>query len=98
MLLEDVFSDLPLDPKNQALCKEVDPELFFSDQRTATRLAQEICHQCESETKCAEWALAEDALEGVWGGMTKSIRRRIKKQRRSISRATETIEECERAS
>lgn len=98
MLLEDVYSDLPLGPKDPARCKEVDPELFFSDKRSDKQAAIAICHKCESETKCAEWAVQTKHLGGVWGGMTKGTRRRIRKQQRSISRAKETIEERERAS
>lgn len=72
--LADAILEAPSFP--EALCAEVDPELFFPPVGGSPRAAQAICHRCVHERECAEWALSQPTLDGVWGGLTSSARRR----------------------
>jgi len=71
-----------------ALCKNVDPELFFPDERRhqshrenkQVRDAKEICNQCIHETDCAVYAILRPYIKGVWGSTTTMDRQRIRKE------------------
>lgn len=43
--------------------------------------AKAICHECEFEQKCLEFALETHQSCGIWGGKTYQERRRINKGR-----------------
>ena len=61
------------------LCETEDPELWFpapSDQATSDR-AVAICKQCPVVQACAQFALDNKEMLGVWGGLTEEQRRRI---------------------
>jgi WhiB family redox-sensing transcriptional regulator len=68
----------------RALCRQVDPELFFPDSKGgSTREARNICRRCEVRAECLELALRyEHDLDrshrfGVWGGLTAAHRNRL---------------------
>lgn len=67
-----------------ALCRQVDPELFFpiAERGPGTRrqvaAAKAVCARCPVQPECLDWAL--DALPaGIAGGATTSERRRLRK-------------------
>lgn len=70
------------------LCKYVDPELFFPDERVLwggkennkVRAAKKICGDCEHEVDCAAYAIVRPFVEGIWGGTTGADRRRIRRE------------------
>lgn len=69
----------------QALCKEMDPEIFFphaGDQATCI-IAKRICHQCPVKQPCRDYALADPKLNGIWGGTTYRDRLKIRNQERT---------------
>lgn len=57
-----------------ALCREVDPELFFPDGRGAQqtsihfRQAVSVCQKCPVRSDCYSYAYENDIQYGVWGG------------------------------
>jgi hypothetical protein len=66
----------------QALCREVDPELFFpvgdgAAAKMQTQKAKAICARCPARGDCLEWALDTGQQSGVWGGLSEAERRRI---------------------
>lgn len=68
----------------QAVCASVDPELFF---RTAGPPvdAKRICNgvdgvaPCPVRTLCLTYALENDEVHGVWGGLSGPERQQLKK-------------------
>lgn len=64
-------------------CTREDPELFFKASDTAVSAAQEICRRCVVRYQCLETALNEHRDYGVWGWLSESERRRLR--RRSIN-------------
>jgi WhiB family transcriptional regulator, redox-sensing transcriptional regulator len=72
-----------------ALCKYTDPEIFFptttSNQQAehlneSNRTAIKICKSCEHEVECAAFALARPELYGIWGGLTNTNRKRMRRK------------------
>lgn len=54
----------------QALCAQVDPELWFPEKGGSVREAKRICGQCPVQPQCLAYALANHEWWGVWGGLT----------------------------
>jgi WhiB family redox-sensing transcriptional regulator len=62
--------------QEQALCAQVDPELFFPEQGAPARNAKRVCGKCDVRDECLAAALAIGA-DGVWGGTTPRQRQRL---------------------
>jgi WhiB family redox-sensing transcriptional regulator len=65
--------------QDDALCAQTDPEAFFPEKGGSTREAKRICHGCEVQAECLEYALGNDERFGIWGGLSERERRRIKR-------------------
>lgn len=63
---------------DDALCREIDGELFFPDERVVPHEARKACRLCTVQAECLEYAL-EHNVEGVWAGTTALQRREIKR-------------------
>lgn len=61
-----------------ALCAQVDPELFFPEKGGSTRGAKKVCGSCEVREQCLAYALANDQRFGIWGGLSERERRQLK--------------------
>jgi WhiB family redox-sensing transcriptional regulator len=64
----------------QAACKGADPRLFFPTQDEPVREAIAVCRACPVRQECADHAIANDEY-GIWGGLSRNQRRRIRGQR-----------------
>lgn len=65
-----------------ALCREVDPELFFPEResdRCTSAAAVRICQSCPVQTQCLEWAIDNQEMWGVWGGVSERRRRQFRR-------------------
>jgi WhiB family transcriptional regulator, redox-sensing transcriptional regulator len=65
----------------RALCREIDPELFFPimhDDVIQTRQAKAICKGCELKQACLDYALADPKIMGIWGGTSARDRWKIR--------------------
>jgi WhiB family transcriptional regulator, redox-sensing transcriptional regulator len=67
------------DWREDALCQEVDPEIFFPDKGRTVTDAKRVCMACEVRTECLQDALATNERFGVRGGKTERERRKLKK-------------------
>jgi WhiB family redox-sensing transcriptional regulator len=80
---------LPKGWRNSAACRDHDPELWFADPSNDgdTEYAKAVCDGCPVRRLCGDYALGQPgSIAGVWGGLTESERRSIK---RSEARARE---------
>jgi WhiB family transcriptional regulator, redox-sensing transcriptional regulator len=68
--------------RSQALCKGIDPEVFYPVTDEEGDEAKAICSSCNVRLMCLEYALASREKDGIWGGATERERRRILRQRR----------------
>jgi WhiB family transcriptional regulator, redox-sensing transcriptional regulator len=84
-LAQDGSSGDGADWRDQALCTQTDPEVFFPAQGVTTglsrRVTRQMCQACPVRPECLAFALAiEPVPAGIWGGMTERERRLLKRQ------------------
>ena len=80
------------DWRDDAACREVDPDLFFPDYdigpaRAQVKMAKLICRGCPVNATCLNWALATEQEAGIWGGLTEAERHRLRQRSRRFSSA-----------
>ena len=56
----------PLDWQQKALCREVDPDLFFPEDG-GVGAAKKVCSLCPVKPQCLEWALGQSSDEDEYG-------------------------------
>ncbi len=64
-----------------AACRELDTAIFFPETEDAAGAAKAICATCPVREPCLLFALANREEQGVWGGLTESERRRLRRRR-----------------
>ncbi len=58
-----------------ALCAgEADPEIFFPQSNGGAKKAKKVCQRCAVVEECLAFALNNDIVEGVYGGLTETER------------------------
>ena len=62
-----------------ALCAQVDPDLFYPEAGAPNRDAKRVCAGCEVRAECLAYAIAHRERFGVWGGTTERERRRLRR-------------------
>lgn len=73
------------------LCAKEDPEVFFPEDyndRLAVNVAKDICRACPLQISCAEYAIPQPYLDGVWGATTPRERSRLRAKRKQRAYAT----------
>lgn len=78
-LFQSIF-DVQPDWFGDALCAEIDPELFFPEKGGSTRDAKRMCRTCPVQVECLDYALKTGERFGIWGGFSE-------RERRSMGRA-----------
>ncbi|WP_067823369.1 WhiB family transcriptional regulator [Nocardia inohanensis] len=71
--------------RQEALCSQIDPDLFFPAVGESARTAKVVCRSCLVQKECLEYALLTDQRFGVWGGMTTGERMRCQRANRMIA-------------
>ncbi|MGL5826660.1 MAG: WhiB family transcriptional regulator [Nocardioides sp.] len=79
--------DTPMSWAGQALCAEVDPELFFPEKGGSSTAARRLCAACPVLDECRTWTQILDPRYGVWAGTTETDRRKQRRRDRRRSRA-----------
>lgn len=64
-----------------ALCAQVDSEIFFPEKGGSTREAKLVCGRCPVKAECLADALATDERFGVRGGLSERERRQLRDRR-----------------
>ena len=65
---------------NNALCRQVDYELFFPEGGGGSVTARKVCGRCEVKTECLSYALEFPSMIGIWGGTTAKQRQKLKQR------------------
>ncbi len=70
--------------RDQATCRDTDPELFFPIGTTGQALlqiakAKSVCCQCPVTVECLEFALETNQDTGIWGGNSEDERRQMRR-------------------
>jgi WhiB family redox-sensing transcriptional regulator len=61
--------------QRDALCAQVDPEIFFPERGASTVDAKGVCAGCPVRMECLADALGRGERFGVWGGLSERERR-----------------------
>ena len=61
-----------------AVCAQIDPYVWFSEEGSLNATAKALCHSCPIEDACLSTALADPELSGIWGGTTPRERQRMR--------------------
>jgi WhiB family redox-sensing transcriptional regulator len=82
---------------SRAKCRGEDPDIFFPDPesvnaRSMRREAERYCSGCPVIVKCAEYALKNGEVSGVWGGTAGWSYRHRKENMAYIERLKLTLE------
>ena len=64
---------------SDALCAQVDAELFFPEVGEHSRPARLICRRCDVQINCLEYAVEHKIAFGIWGGMSDRERRNLRR-------------------
>lgn len=83
------------DWRNQAACRGLDPDLFFSLDTFETKpdrddreiQAKAVCAGCPVRVECLEYALQAGERYGIWGGLDEIERRAVQRRRATADRA-----------
>ena len=70
------FDMISLFIREEALCSQSDPDLWFEERTSLAREAMSICNQCPVMEECRQFAIDNEVDYGIWGGMTTAQRRR----------------------
>lgn len=66
--------------RDEALCAQTDPEIFFPEKGSDDGRGKRICARCDAKTMCLAFALENDERYGIWGGLSARDRTRIRKE------------------
>lgn len=74
--------------RDEAACRDVDPELFFPIGHgpaadAQIEAAKAVCRRCPVAEQCLEWALETGQDAGVWGGLAEEERRQLRRRSRA---------------
>ena len=83
--------------RDQALCRGIDPELFYPERGESTREAKAVCAQCPVVEPCLDYALRTREVFGIWGGVAERERRTMRARKITArahvaARATNAVE------
>lgn len=70
------------DWRDDALCAQVDPDLWFPEAGQTGAQARKLCRSCEVREECLEYALEHDERYGIWGGLSERARYKLKRNGR----------------
>lgn len=78
--------------RNEAICKDTDPDLFFPVGTTGQALlqidrAKQVCAECSVQVSCLQFAIETNQDSGIWGGTSEEERRNIRRQIAARNRA-----------
>lgn len=60
--------------REEALCRTIGAELWFSDKKEEVTEAMRLCESCPVRRTCESWAVRTGQTYGVWGGVDVSGR------------------------
>ncbi len=83
----DAFREIPYpgEWRHQGKCRNVTHINFFPKKGENSRLAQYFCRDCPVIKECLQYGLDNPVIQGVWGGLGQTQRRRLPLTLRDVS-------------
>jgi WhiB family redox-sensing transcriptional regulator len=81
----------------RALCRQLDPEVWFPEPWEDETPAKLICGRCAVREACLAYALDANEEYGVWGGLSPEERREMHRRTHDIAPAVTVETEGEAA-
>lgn len=75
--------------RDEANCRDIDPDLFFPLRGEDIGRAKAVCWGCAVREECLEYALDNNEEQGIWGGLSGKERKRLRRQRNLLRLSTE---------
>lgn len=72
--------------RDEALCRQTDPELFFPGKGKSCEPAIRVCQGCPVRAECLGHAIRYRETHGVWGGLSPRQRRDLTTTQRNSQR------------
>ena len=87
-----LLDELPRPPAwtEQALCAQIDGDMFFPDDGAKRIDVKRVCRGCPVRAECLDMAIANNEPHGLWGGLTPRERRRHVKAERALAHESHT--------
>ena len=63
---------------DQALCAEIDPDIWYPEPGATVKFQKEICGKCPIASECLEFAMNTNENYGIWGGLTPRERMKLR--------------------
>jgi WhiB family redox-sensing transcriptional regulator len=87
------------DWRQDAACRGMDPEYFFSSEEIADKRerqereagAKAVCARCQVRQECLGYAIEAGERYGVWGGLNPQERRAYVRSTHGDNRSTEQV-------
>lgn len=88
LALKDILYEPAEGWRESAACRGADLGVFFPDDgdEVAVTAAKGVCENCPVQEACLQYSLATNQTEGVWGGLDKNERRRLRRRMRDRER------------
>jgi len=72
--------------RSAAACRDADTAIFFPATDADAGPARAVCAGCPVQQACLDFALSTRQNHGVWGGLTETERRRLRRKRQEAAR------------
>ena len=69
----------------KAACRGLGPKEWFTGAPEYVERARAVCRGCAVSRPCAEYALENPDLDGVWAGLTKVERRQLRRRGTAVA-------------
>ena len=76
--------------RDEALCRQTDPEIFFPDKGQTATTAKKVCAVCPVQAACLADAITQREKYGVRGGMTPNERKTYARAAQVAARSAAT--------
>ncbi|MFG3136061.1 WhiB family transcriptional regulator [Streptomyces sp. NPDC048211] len=73
--------------RDDALCRQTDPDLFMPEVGGTTTPAKRVCMACPVRRQCLNYAVDAEERWGIWGGLGQQELRRLIRARRAKTEA-----------
>ena len=78
-----LFIDQPW--AEEALCAQVDSEMFFPHMGGSGVAAKKVCGLCDVRANCLDWAMGTNQRHGIWGQLSRVERDALRDVREVVA-------------